>query len=89
MVIILSSSVSAHLPLELYDWVDYLERVGEVKTLTQFEIRGRKRLSYHYRFVNRIPLRATQPALEVNWCEVTVTDTRPENPLLQCLCHLP
>ncbi len=60
---------------ELYDWVDYLERVGEVKTLTQFEIRGQKRLSYHYRFVNRIPLRANQPAMEVNWCEVTVTDT--------------
>ena len=60
---------------ELYDWVDYLERVGEVKTLTQFEIRGRKRLSCHYRFVNSIPLRATQPALDVNWCEVTVTDT--------------
>lgn len=60
---------------ELYDWVDYLERVGEVQTITQFESRGRKRLSYQYRFVNGVPLRATQPAMEVNWCEVTVSDT--------------
>ena len=61
---------------ELYDWVNYLERIGEVNTLTQFEIRGRKRLSYQYRFVNKIPLRATQPVMEVSWCEVKVTDTK-------------
>ncbi len=75
---------------ELYDWVDYLERVAEVKTLTQFEIRGRKRLSYHYRFVKRIPLRATQPAMEVNWCEVTVTDTSDQKTLYYnafATCH--
>lgn len=60
---------------ELYDWVDYLDRIGEMRTLTQFEIRGKKRLSYQYRFVNKIPLRATQPTMEVNWCEVTITDT--------------
>ena len=60
---------------ELYEWVDYLERVGEVKTLTTFPIRGRWRVSYHYRYVNRVPIRAAQPAMEVNWCEVTVTDT--------------
>ncbi len=75
---------------ELYEWVDYLERVGEVKTLTQLEIRGRKCLSYYYRFVNKIPLRATQPALDVNWCEVTVTDTSDEKTLYYnafATCH--
>ncbi len=75
---------------ELYDWVDYLERVGEVQTLTRFEIQGRKRLSYHYRFVNRIPLRATPPAIEVNWCEVTVTDTSAQKTLYYnafATCH--
>ena len=75
---------------ELYDWVDYLERVGEVKTLTQFEIRGRQRLSYHYRFVNQVPLRATQPALLVNWCEVRVTDTNNQKILYHnalATCH--
>ncbi len=75
---------------ELYDWVDYLERVGEVQTLTQFEIRGRKRLSYHYRYLNRVPLRATQPAMDVNWCEVTVTDTSDQKTLYHnafATCH--
>ena len=75
---------------ELYDWVNYLERVGEVQTLTQFEIQGRQRLSYHYRFVNKVPLRATQPALEVNWCEVTVTDTNDQKILYHnafATCH--
>ena len=70
--------------------MDYLERVGEVQTLTQFEFRGRKRLSYHYRFVNKIPLRATQPAMEVNWCEVTVTDTSNQKTLYHnafATCH--
>lgn len=60
---------------ELYEWVDYLEGIGEIKTLTTFEIRGRKRLSYEYRYLNRVPLRASEPIMEVNWCEVTVTDT--------------
>ena len=75
---------------EVYDWVDYLERVGEVPTLTEIEFHGRKRLSYHYRFVNKIPLRATQPALDVNWCEVTVTDTSNQKTLYYnafATCH--
>jgi hypothetical protein len=75
---------------ELYEWIDYLERVGEVQTVTQSERRGRKSLSYHYRFVNQVPLRATQPALEVNWCEVTVTDTSDEKVLYHnafATCH--
>lgn len=60
---------------ELYEWVDYLERIDEIKTLTKFEIRGRKRLSYEYRYLNRVPLRANEPVKLVNWCEIKVTDT--------------
>lgn len=75
---------------ELYEWVDYLERVWEVQTLTTSRWDGKRCLSSHYRFVNRIPLRATQPALEVNWCEVTVTDTRDQTILYHnafATCH--
>jgi len=60
---------------ELYEWVDYLKRIDEIKTLTTFEIRGRRRLSYEYCYLNRIPLRASEPVMEVNWCELTVVDT--------------
>ena len=60
---------------ELYEWVDYLERIGEVQALTKFEIQGKKRLSYQYRYLNRVPIRACEPVMEVNWCELRVTDT--------------
>jgi hypothetical protein len=36
---------------------------------------GKRNLSYHYRYVNQVPIRAKEPAMDVNWCEVTVTDT--------------
>jgi hypothetical protein len=29
--------------------------------------------NYHYRWLNRIPLRDTQPSLETNWFELTIT----------------
>lgn len=59
---------------ELYEWINYLGRSGEVKTLTTLIWNGRRHLSYDYRYVNRVPLRAKLPAMEVNWCELTVTD---------------
>lgn len=56
----------------LYDWLDYLEGIGEVKTLeTQQWDKGTRQI-YRYRYVNQIPLRDTQPAALVNWCEFTL-----------------
>jgi len=57
----------------LYDWLEYLERVGEVKTLVCSQWHKRSKEIYRYRYVNDLPLRDTQPALEVNWCELTLT----------------
>lgn len=57
----------------LYDWLDYLDGIGEVKTLETFQWHKRSKEIYRYRYVNNIPLRDTQPALEVNWCELTLT----------------
>ncbi|MDZ7970859.1 MAG: ISNCY family transposase [Nostoc sp. DedSLP03] len=56
----------------LYDWLDYLERLGEVKTLEISLWHKRSKEIYRYRYVNQIPLRDTQPALGVNWCELTL-----------------
>lgn len=36
-------------------------------------LHGRYQEIYRYRFVNHIPLRDTQPAMIVNWCELTLT----------------
>jgi hypothetical protein len=56
----------------LYDWLGYLEANGEVKTLETQQWNKRTKEIYHYRYVNQIPLRDTQPALLVNWCELTL-----------------
>ena len=61
---------------ELYEWLEYLEGVGEMHT---YEVSGwneARPMLYQFRDVNGVPLRAEQPALAVNWCEVTVTDKR-------------
>jgi hypothetical protein len=53
--------------------LNYLENIGEVKTLKTFQWHKRSKEIYRYRYVNHIPLRDTQPALAVNWCELTLT----------------
>ena len=57
----------------LYEWLEYLDANGEVKTFQQRYWNGRYHEIRQYRYVNQIPLRDSQPALAVNWCEVTVT----------------
>ena len=61
---------------ELYDWIAYLERAQEIHTHQLSRWDKGKSLLYTFRYVNRVPLRAAQPALEVNWCEVTLIDQR-------------
>lgn len=56
----------------LYEWLEYLDASGAVQTIHQTQGQGRNRSVYTYRFVNQIPLRETQPALSVNWGEVTI-----------------
>ncbi|NET40274.1 MAG: ISNCY family transposase, partial [Cyanothece sp. SIO1E1] len=56
----------------LYEWLAFLEANGELKTAQQRRWNGRYFELWHYRYVNQVPLRDQQPALEVNWCEVRV-----------------
>lgn len=62
----------------LYDWLSYLDGVGEVYTVEIRQPHQRGQQIYRYRFVNGIPLRETQPALKVNWCELTITQEADE-----------
>lgn len=57
----------------LYEWLNYLHTLGAVKTLETLLWHKGAKETYHYRYVNQIPLRDTQPALLVNWCELTLT----------------
>ena len=59
----------------LYEWLDYLEKNGEVQHLTTKHRKGKSIEIYTYRFVNQIPLREQEPSLLVNWCELTVRDS--------------
>ena len=59
----------------LYEWLAFFESNGAVQTLEKTQGQGRQRVLHTYRWVNRIPRRETQPALDVNWCEVVVTKT--------------
>ncbi|MGH8058789.1 MAG: ISNCY family transposase [Candidatus Entotheonellia bacterium] len=57
----------------LYEWIATLEAAGD---LQQFRIRhwnGRFREVHTYRYATSVPLREGEDALEVNWCELTIT----------------
>ena len=57
----------------LYEWLSFLETNEELKTTQQRRWNGRHFEIWHYRYLNRVPIREQQPALKVNWCEVKVT----------------
>jgi hypothetical protein len=59
----------------LYEWLEYLDKNEEVQSQTTKHWQGKSRQVYCYRFVNQIPLREQQPALLVNWCELTILNT--------------
>lgn len=57
----------------LYDWIDFNAAKGQVKTLERLVSKGKTEEIWHYRYLNDVPLRAEEPSLSVNWCELTVT----------------
>lgn len=56
----------------LYEWVDYLEKNGELKTFSRRQWNGSYFEVWNYRYLNQVPLRDQQPALKVNWYEMRV-----------------
>lgn len=58
---------------ELYEWVEYLEGIGDVEHLEARGWNGRYHEICQYRYCNRVPLREELPTVMVNWCEVFVT----------------
>lgn len=64
----------SHAPL--YEWVSDFERNQTVKTLVTTRWTGRQRLTDTYRYLNDLPLRDSNDALLVGWCELTTTDAK-------------
>jgi hypothetical protein len=57
----------------LYEWVAGLAATGDVQTLEVKRRQGKYRYTDTYRFVNQVPVRDGEGALDVNWCELTTT----------------
>ncbi len=67
----------------LYEWLEFLERSGEVSTIEKKQWDGRKNLIYRYRYASRLPLRDDDSSLKVNWCEVTVINEKTQKIIYQ------
>jgi hypothetical protein len=64
----------------LYEWLDDFERTGGIETKTVERRHGKRKEIDTYRFMSDLPLRNTDDALTVNWCELTTTT--PEGKIL-------
>lgn len=58
----------------LYEWVTDLSRNGGVTTVVKARRTGKKMFTDTWRYVNQVPLRNSDDALMVNWCELVTTD---------------
>ena len=57
-----------------YEWLDFLERGGAVRTVVRTRWTGRRREIDTYRYAQAVPLRDHEDALLVNWGELTTAD---------------
>jgi hypothetical protein len=58
---------------QLYQMVDFLAANGVLGTKVVRRWTGRYAEIFTYRYANQLPLNGAQDALEVGWCEVTIT----------------
>ena len=57
----------------LYEWLEELEAMQAIQTVTEKRWTGKTHEIDTYRFVNQLPLRDGDDALEINWCELITT----------------
>jgi hypothetical protein len=55
----------------LYEQVEFLSKQGAVEEMELRQWNGQYYEKHQYRWVNGVPLRRGDDALEVNWCEIT------------------
>ena len=56
-----------------YEWLEYLERTGTVRTVVRTRRVGKRTETDTYRYAAAVPLRDAEGAMEVNWCELATT----------------
>lgn len=57
----------------LYQWIEEIQGLGGVETVTEKRWTGKTHHLDTYRFVNCVPMKDGQDAQEINWCELTTT----------------
>jgi hypothetical protein len=62
----------------LYEWIRGLDTLGKVSTAIVNQRHGKKKTVDTYRYVNQVPLRDSDDALMVNWCELVTTNEQGE-----------
>ncbi|NOQ37093.1 MAG: ISNCY family transposase [Methylococcaceae bacterium] len=60
----------------LYEWLEDFERIGKISAYTQKKWNGRQHITTEYRYMNHVPLRNSDDALMVNWCEIKETNEK-------------
>jgi hypothetical protein len=58
----------------LYEWLADFVRNGSISTVLKTRRIGKKTFTDTYRYVNQLPLRNSDQALMVNWCELVTTE---------------
>ena len=56
----------------LYEWLDFLEKNGEMRSGEIKKYEKAKERIYRYRYVNKVAIREIEPSLMVNWYEVEI-----------------
>src|SRR3990167_3304902 len=60
----------------LYECIEGLRKTEMLDTFEMSRWTGRRREFDRYVYTNKVPLRAGEDALQVNWCELTTTDSK-------------
>jgi hypothetical protein len=60
----------------LYQWLDFLAANQDIDQIQVHHWNGRFTEIATYRFINEVPLRGGDKALNVNWCEVIITHSK-------------
>ena len=57
----------------LYEWLQELQELHEIESMVAERWTGKRKEIDTYRFINHVPLRDGEDALQVNWFELTTT----------------
>lgn len=58
----------------LYEWVEDFQRLGQVDVIEKRRWTGKQRLTERYRIARQVPLRDSDDAQLINWCEIGIMD---------------